>query len=330
MPATPEVAVPSPAHMYADIAYNNAFRTHITVMLVVVVCCMVIHQAVPCYTAVRVAPASVLGITLMGSGLRGMLHCMTDWSRARQLGLLVWLGGLACNCVCGVAVALWWPSHRGCATTVLLQHALHLYHMLAFPLLAMVGLAHGLHAMPWRTSVATGLPFALKCAFVYVLHHDDGTGDSRGRVVLMSGAIMSFVSFFIGVCVAHTVDAPRRSLWERMEQLEGEKERIAFDLFLAQRRADDANEHLAAESDGWSSVREGAVRIATGLANRRNSLLVHSASAAGEDGTAPGSQDGRIRSGSASGSSSGSDGISSSEVSDILNHAQSVEDPKDV
>ena len=45
---------------YADVAYNNAFRTHLTVLIAVVVGSVVMHQSVPCYVAASLSSRQAL------------------------------------------------------------------------------------------------------------------------------------------------------------------------------------------------------------------------------------------------------------------------------
>lgn len=246
---------------YQAQVFHDKFPTHMFMLGFCFVCSLVwwseerISLAMPTQLSVLLCFAALVG--------RLALHRMTNQLLARKLGLVVWLGLLYTQSVFGLLNAIRHPINTILSGPQLMEGertSLHMFHIFAFPLLAVGGLCHGSLGMRWWKSVLTGMPFAIKCAVSYVLHNRNlmvaaSASEARsGMFVVVSAATMSILCFHIGQWIAHDLDRSHRLLWEeqrrvqellaermqiqaeRMQQLECEKERIAYDLCLSQHR----------------------------------------------------------------------------------------------
>ena len=181
---------------------------------------------------------------------------MKNERRARAICITIWLVFLLLQSINGVSVALNYPAYELCQELhgPLSSAAMHKYHILSIPMVSMVGMIHGTLGMSLRTSLATGMPFAIKGVVTHVLHlypFESRVPDAKRRQleveVILVSAILLFCAFFIGLFVALAFDASRRRLLQeqklvqslqakRVEQLEGEKQRIEYDLKFTQQR----------------------------------------------------------------------------------------------
>jgi hypothetical protein len=242
---------------YPSRAFHDAFKMHLLIMLLVVLSFgyMSVGTPGPCYGDGNKNPfAPFVLITLLCACavlLRLSLHALKDLKLARKVTLTAWLGAMALQSLYGIHYSLLHPAYGICP--LLYQHSLHFYHIIGMPVYCLIGMLHGSFAMPLRTSLLTGLPFALKSVFTHVRHlypfawrqPDEEQAMLEAKVVI-AGGIAVIVSWLTGLFLAHTLDASRRKLLEqqqlvqalqaaRVEQLECEKQRIQYDLVFTQR-----------------------------------------------------------------------------------------------
>lgn len=235
---SPPMALPSPVILAA--AYHDVFPVHVAATVLAICLALVFHICMPTRSA-----QFTIGLACIFLLTRTALH--TEGSqREQQLGIRLWISCLYIHCV----IALWqaFTMHGQLSPLAPNSSTPLVYSLVLGPVQLACGMLHGSHFMPTRWSIISSMPFVAKTIATHFLHTQlfiESAFDDRRVVCLV--AVVGVLSFYAGLfCVTALGELRQRALHQqslvqhlqrrRLEQLESEKERMCYDLSIAQKK----------------------------------------------------------------------------------------------
>ena len=216
--------------------------------MILILVVFVLHLHVPSLQGL-----CALGLLLVMALMRTLVHCnVVDKQRGHRLGTAIWLTLLYLQC----AVALW-QTLTG--STSVIDHLsgtrLIIYHLAMGPMQVLCGMLHASHFMTIRWSMISALPWVAKTAAMHslvfghphVVSHIARATVKDHQLLVRLGVMITTGCFCAGLYFAQALSTSRKRLLhqqslvqklqrERLDQLECEKERMTYELSIAQKK----------------------------------------------------------------------------------------------